>query len=157
MKIWLLSTMIVFLWPREFTPNGVRNTQKAPPDVLCITVLYIATFMSLRIMCLQWVLMLLPFADKAHFNGTIVLILGACDTRPMSLLGVELVSSLLWNAWSLWPFIFSPAVLWHPWFQFGHFQLSFDWNQRTWGQLGTHLAGIERNSLTTGILWVSND
>lgn len=107
--------MTIFLWPKELTPNGVRNVPVSSPDVLCVAMLYIAMLMSLRIMSSVGVNASSLFR-QSPLHGTIVLIFEACTRRPMSLQGVKLVSSLLWNAWSLWPFIFSPAALWHLWF-----------------------------------------
>lgn len=64
--------------------------------------------------CPQWVSRLLPFADKAQFCvDTSVLIRWACSGRPISYLGVLLVSpleSLILHLFCIGAF--APATLW---------------------------------------------
>lgn len=155
MTIWLLSTLTAFLWPRGFSPNEIGNMQVLPLNVLWVAMLYVDTFMSLWIMWPQWFSMLLPFADKAHFNDIAVLILWACNTRSISLLGVQLAFSLLLNPWGLTihlfysgPFTSWISVLPHP--------AIIDRNLWTRQWLEPHLAGRKGDLLITGTWGVSN-
>lgn len=110
----------IFVWPSRFTPRETGNMQVLLLIMLCIPRLYTDTFTSQWRAWHQGVSML-AFADKAHFEDTTtVLFLWAFDTRSIYFLGVQLVSSLLWNPWALWPLISSTTVLSYCWFQFCH-------------------------------------